>query len=92
MAPPPRRAFRTRSTRRTVDPDQAATVMDYVRHHGRITRAQAAELWAVEPMEAGTILAMLVENGELLRLGERRGSHYVLPETATAVDRPRRAL
>lgn len=62
-------------------PLQNETMVDsYVRAHGRITRAQAAELCGLTPQQATLLLRRLVDQGRLVRHGERRGAHYRLPQ------------
>lgn len=58
---------------------QEQMVLSFVGAHGSITRAQVAELCAVAPAQASRLLGRLVDLGKLVRRGERRGSHYVLP-------------
>ena len=58
---------------------QRQMVLSYVRAHGRITRSQAAELCALTPTQAGTVLRGMQKAGDLELHGERRGSHYLLP-------------
>lgn len=58
---------------------QEQMVLQYVAKHGRITRREAAELCRLSPDQAKRVLARLVERGELLSRGERRGAFYELP-------------
>lgn len=51
-------------------------VMQYVDTHGRITRSQAADLCQLGGREARAVLEKLVNRGELVVRGERRGSYY----------------
>ncbi|MGH8907328.1 MAG: RNA-binding domain-containing protein [Egibacteraceae bacterium] len=55
---------------------QEQMVLAYVVAHGRIARAQAAELCAISPEQASRLLRRLVAQGKLVRHGERRGSFY----------------
>jgi ATP-dependent DNA helicase RecG len=65
---------------RTYDPiQQRQMVLAFVRVHGRIARAQAAELCALTPVQAGGLLRSMHKEGDLEMRGERRGSHYVIP-------------
>ena len=54
-------------------------ILAFVSEFGRITRAQAADLCAIAPQQAGRVLRRLSEDGKLRRRGERRGTHYELP-------------
>jgi ATP-dependent DNA helicase RecG len=64
---------------RGLDPiRQAAMIESYVAAHGRITRTEAADLCMVDPEEAGRLLARMVDERRLVRLGAKRGAHYVL--------------
>ncbi|HUF27450.1 MAG TPA: ATP-binding protein [Gemmatimonadaceae bacterium] len=51
-------------------------ILKFVDSHGRITRAQAAELCRVGSREARTALDRLVKRGQLLVRGQRRGAYY----------------
>lgn len=51
-------------------------VLSYVKAHGRITRAQAAELCQLAPAQATRLLRRLVQRGELRLVGERRAARY----------------
>ncbi|MGH8929812.1 MAG: hypothetical protein ACRDZO_04020 [Egibacteraceae bacterium] len=55
---------------------QEQMVLAYVGAHGRITRAQAAELCAISPAQASRLLRRLAAQGKLVRQGERRGSFH----------------
>lgn len=59
---------------------QEQMILAYVQAHGRITRGQAAELCAVSPEQAGRLLRQLVNEDKLQQRGQRRGTHYVLPD------------
>ncbi|MCA5894202.1 putative DNA binding domain-containing protein [Isoptericola sp. NEAU-Y5] len=59
---------------------QRPMVLTYVRAHGSITRATAAELCAIAPPAATTLLRSMVDDGDLELRGERRGAHYVLAD------------
>jgi len=62
---------------RGFDPlQQEQMVVQYVEAHGSITRAQAADLCQLSPAQATRLLGRLVEQGRLLRQGERRGTRY----------------
>lgn len=58
---------------------QEQMVLAYVAAHGRIARQQVAELCALSPHQAGRLLRRLVQEGKLVRHGERRSSHYTFP-------------
>ncbi len=59
---------------------QEEMIMQYVREYGSITRGQAAELCILEPKNASRLLSRIAEKKRLRMLGQRRTSHYVLPE------------
>jgi ATP-dependent DNA helicase RecG len=56
-------------------------VLAFVSAHGHINRAQAAELCAIAPEQAGRLLRRLAAEGKLIQRGERRGSFYELPDS-----------
>lgn len=58
---------------------QEQMILAFVSAHGRITRAQAADLCAIAPEQASRILRRLAEEGKLRRHGERKGTYYELP-------------
>jgi ATP-dependent DNA helicase RecG len=60
---------------------QEQMVLAFVSAHGRINRAQAAELCAIAPEQAGRLLRRLAAEGKLIQRGERRGSFYELPDS-----------
>lgn len=51
-------------------------ILQYVDAHGRITRSQAADLCQVGGREARSVLEKLVNRGDLVVRGERRGAYY----------------
>ncbi|MGH8904748.1 MAG: AAA family ATPase, partial [Egibacteraceae bacterium] len=55
---------------------QEQMVLSYVDAHGRITRSEAADLCQLEARAAGRLLRRIVDRGELVVLGERRGAYY----------------
>lgn len=60
---------------------QEQMVLQYARAHGRITRAETAELCRITGPQATRLLARLaIRHPELIRVGERRGTHYVWKE------------
>jgi ATP-dependent DNA helicase RecG len=62
---------------RGIEPIQReGMILQYVASHGRITRAQTADLCQVGPREARAVLEKLVKRGDLVVKGERRGSYY----------------
>lgn len=62
---------------RGIEPIQRESmILQYVASHGRITRAQTADLCQVGPREARAVLEKLVKRGDLVVKGERRGSYY----------------
>lgn len=58
---------------------QQQMVLAYVDAHGRVARSQVADLCAISPAQATKLLQGLVRRGELVRVGERRGSAYQRP-------------
>jgi ATP-dependent DNA helicase RecG len=58
---------------------QENMIIQYVRAHGRVTRAEVTELCAITPDQASRVLRRLAEQGRLKQHGERRGSWYALP-------------
>lgn len=57
-------------------------VLGHVRHHGKINRSQVAELCRLTARQATLLLARLVNEGKLVRHGERRWTVYVDPTNA----------
>jgi ATP-dependent DNA helicase RecG len=55
---------------------QEQMVLQYVDRHGRITRAEAADLCRVSADGAYRLLARLAEDGRLVRRGTKKGSWY----------------
>jgi len=53
-------------------------VLQYVHAHGRITRREVADLCRIGPHQATRLLKKLVENGELVQHGQRKGTYYTL--------------
>ncbi len=58
---------------------QEQMILQYVDAHRTITRGQAAELCRIHPRQARRVLRDLVGRGELVLLGQRRGSYYERP-------------
>ena len=58
---------------------QEQMVVQYVEAHGRITRAQAADLCAIDARQASRLLGRLVRGGRLEQHGERRRTTYTRP-------------
>jgi ATP-dependent DNA helicase RecG len=59
-------------------------ILDYVRENGFITNSQCRRLLGVSSRErVRRLLGRLVEEGHLERVGQRRGSRYVLREPAS---------
>lgn len=59
---------------------QEQMILAFVSEFGRITRAQAADLCAIAPQQAGRLLRRLSEDRKLRQRGERRGTYYERPE------------
>ena len=57
-------------------------VLGHVRHNGKINRSQVAELCRLTARQATLLLARLVNEGKLVRHGERRWTVYVDPTNA----------
>ncbi|HEU4584750.1 MAG TPA: ATP-binding protein [Gemmatimonadaceae bacterium] len=51
-------------------------ILQFVDSHGRITRSQAADLCQIGGREARSILERLVNRGDLVVRGEKRGAYY----------------
>lgn len=67
-----------------VDPlQQERMILDYVSAYGSITRSQAAMLCQTSPQQARAMLKHLVEEDQLLLVGERRGARYVPSATSS---------
>jgi len=63
---------------RGLEPSQQETmIMQYVRAHGKVSRAEAAELCSITPDQASRVLRRLAREGKLVRHGERRGAVYL---------------
>lgn len=63
---------------------QDRMVLAFVDQWGSITRAKAAELCRLSPQQARLVLRRLADAGDLELRGEKRGSHYVRPESPAA--------
>jgi ATP-dependent DNA helicase RecG len=57
---------------------QEQMILTFVSAHGRITRAQAADLCAIAPEQASRVLRRLAQEGKLRQQGERKGTYYEL--------------
>jgi ATP-dependent DNA helicase RecG len=56
-------------------------IIDYVRLHGRITRAEAAQLLGIGSYQASHLLRRLSEREpRFIMVGQKRGAHYVWQE------------
>ncbi len=55
---------------------QREMVLTFVGQHGSISRAEAAELCQIAPLQAGHLLRRLRDRGELVMTGERRTARY----------------
>lgn len=55
---------------------QEQMVLQYVGKHGRITRAEAADLCKLAPRQAGRLLVKLAKSGKLRLHGKKRGASY----------------
>lgn len=64
---------------RGFEPSQQETmIMQYVRAHGKVSRAEAAELCSMTPDQASRVLRRLAREGKLVRHGERRAAVYMI--------------
>lgn len=65
---------------RPLDPiQQQQMILTYVQSYGSITRSQTMELCRVSAPQARNLLKSMVQTGDLVLQGERRGAHYRLP-------------
>ena len=55
---------------------QREMVLAYVEQHGSISRAEAAELCQLTPLQAGRLLREARDRGDLIMTGERRTARY----------------
>jgi ATP-dependent DNA helicase RecG len=63
--------------RRGFEPlQQEQMVLQYVETHGRITRREAAELCRIASHQARDLLARLVDRGEIVMRGVKKGAFY----------------
>lgn len=53
-------------------------VLNYVRQHGQIKRAEVMELCRLSDDQAWKLLKRLMDNGKVRKHGERRGAYYTL--------------
>lgn len=60
--------------------DRTRLVRRYLRQYGRITRSETVALCHLTPPQATRLLARLVKQGVIRRIGERRWAYYVLPD------------
>lgn len=63
------------------DARRESMVLDYVEAHGKITRAEAAELCGLSSPQASTLLRRLREAGRLEMVGTKRTAYYTAPRT-----------
>jgi hypothetical protein len=73
---------------REVDFEQvAAAALGIARRTGRVTNIALREVVpAISAEEARDVFRVLMERGALVRRGVKRGTHYVIPEEASALD------
>lgn len=60
---------------------QAEMIKNYLREHGQIRRAEAADLCQLAPREAGALLERMVKHGDIVLHGKLKGSYYTLSST-----------
>ena len=53
-------------------------VLNYIRQHGQIKRAEVMELCRLSEDQAWKLLKRLMDNGKVRKHGERRGAYYTL--------------
>ena len=58
---------------------QREMVLAFVATNGSISRGEAADLCQIAPLQAGSLLRRLRDQGELVMTGERRGARYTAP-------------
>jgi ATP-dependent DNA helicase RecG len=51
-------------------------VLQYVATHGRITRSEVAGLCQLAPDQAYRLLRRLVQRGDLVQEGQKKGTRY----------------
>lgn len=56
-------------------------ILRYIKQFGRITRSEAAELCGLPATQASQTLRTMASNNQIRLRGERRGAHYVLPDS-----------
>ena len=66
---------------------QERMILDYVNAYGSITRSQAAMLCQTSPQQARAMLKHLVDEDQLLLVGERRGARYVPSAASSAKEK-----
>jgi hypothetical protein len=63
--------------------DEVAEIaVELVRRTGRVTNGSLREVVPITADEARDIFKVLMERGDLVRRGTKRGTHYVMPEQA----------
>jgi hypothetical protein len=78
------------SSKSTVTPDfenVAQTALGIARRVGRVTNTNLREIVPITSGEAREVLQTLVSEGLLARRGVRRGTYYVLADSADSVDK-----
>jgi ATP-dependent DNA helicase RecG len=60
---------------------QKAMVIEFVQAHGRVTRSDVMELCNLGGDQASRLLRNFAKEGVLKKAGEKRGAHYVPPES-----------
>ena len=58
---------------------QAEMIKNYLREHGQIRRAEAADLCQLAPREAGALLEKMVKTEAIILNGKLKASFYTLP-------------
>jgi ATP-dependent DNA helicase RecG len=53
-------------------------VLTYIRKHGHIKRADAADLCRISPFQATRLLKTLVKSGKIVKKGRGKSTHYVI--------------
>jgi hypothetical protein len=58
----------------------AQVAVDIARRTGRVTNSTLREVAAISAEEAREVFRLLMERGELVRCGVKRGTHYIVPD------------
>lgn len=67
-----------------LDADEIANLVTGLAAHGPLSNADVRTATGLDRAESLAILSRLVQEGSLIRVGQRRGTRYLLPGTETA--------